>query len=449
MPNTRLVCGRDWDGNIQKIEDVMITGKGICSLVIRETDLDDKEIDSIVNLISNVTVEIIHLENCWARNTKRSATRLVTALGNCRDVRLSGSTFLSKFFLEPLIESATQLRKLCIREHLMVNQIEALSKGLVSNKLLHTLDLSRSCIDDFSCLAKGLQGACVEVLRLRSIGLRDRHLKELMKALESPSLASTVPSSMTLLESLDLSFNRLCNLKYIGKFLEKSDCNLTELLIGYQNLWQPSRNGRNIDISSITDALSKNKRLKILKLRRNELGNSDAILFATALAENNTLETLDLGENNISDKGVMALAEAARESRALKELNLKGNPFGISALYALLDVATKNHNIFFLGGNDENDSENSTTDKKEFILSQIRYQTALNRGGRKLFSHGYNENKRSGVAPLGLWPRVLERQTCADKLEGGVHESMRFDALYYLLREGSATLFSRQRPIAR
>ena len=98
--NTRLICGRDWDGNIQKLEDTEICNNDVCSLVIRETDLGEDEIDAIVDLLSKVTVDVIHLEDCWARNTDQSTIRLIVALGNCRDVRVSGSTFLSKSFLE-------------------------------------------------------------------------------------------------------------------------------------------------------------------------------------------------------------------------------------------------------------------------------------------------------------------------------------------------------------
>ena len=466
--NTRLICGRDWDGNIQKLEDTEISSNDVCSLVIRETDLDDDEIDSIVDLLSNVTVDIIHLEDCWARNTDQSTIRLVVALGNCRDVRVSGSTFLSKSFLESFLKSATQLKRLQIWDHLLVDQVEALSRGIASNRLLHTLDLSRSCIDDFFSLIEGLRGGCIKVLRLRSIGLQDRHLKKMLTALVSPLLAPTMTASQsslsssstpplssfspsptnaarTTLESLDISFNRLRNLDHIGKFLKRSDCNLKELFIGYQNLWQPSRNGGNIDISAITDALLHNARLIVLRLPRNELDDSDAIQFATALAENKTLESLDLSENNIHDKGVIALAETTRESRALKELNLKGNPFGSRASLALLDAATKNHNLFFLGDDDEDesDNDNDTTDEQGAIHSQIRYQTALNRGGRKLFSQGHNENSRSKFVPLGLWPLVLERQTSENKWEGSIYDSMRLDVLYYSLREGSTTFFCR------
>jgi len=84
--------------------------------------------------------------------------KLVEALGNCRDVRLSEHTFLSKFFLDDFLESAKHLKNLRIRDHLVVEQVEALSRGLASNKILHSLDLSRSRTTTFRFSPKDSRG---------------------------------------------------------------------------------------------------------------------------------------------------------------------------------------------------------------------------------------------------------------------------------------------------
>jgi len=447
--NIRLFCGRDCDGMVRKLEDAVTNSKTVSSLEIRETALEDDVIDSIVDLLSKGYVETIHLEDCSAHLNK-SAVRLVEALGNCRDVRLSESTFLSKFFLDSFLESATELKNLRIRDHLLVEQVEALSRGLASNKILHTLDLSRSRIADFSLLSEGLRRGCARRLKLRSIGLRDSHLSTLMEALELPppqSLSSSPPpnTTATALESLDLSFNWLRNLKCIGEFLKHPDCNLRELLVGYQNLWQPSNNGTNIDISEIANALAHNTTLITLKLPRNELTDSDAILLAVALAENPTLEILDLRENTIRNDGVAALAEAARHSRGLRQLYLRGNPFGIRASQSLLEAASYNFRLFFLTDN-KRDEHNYGENEQKTIDRKIRYQTSLNRGGRQLLVDGNHP-------PLALWPLVLERQTCVADFEGldekhtiadKTDPSMRTDVLYYLLKESSPIFFSPQ-----
>eukprot|EP00535_Pseudo-nitzschia_heimii_P004057 CAMPEP_0197182090 /NCGR_PEP_ID=MMETSP1423-20130617/6170_1 /TAXON_ID=476441 /ORGANISM="Pseudo-nitzschia heimii, Strain UNC1101" /LENGTH=509 /DNA_ID=CAMNT_0042632461 /DNA_START=94 /DNA_END=1620 /DNA_ORIENTATION=- len=457
MPATtkkfRLYCGRDCDGMIRKLEDATTNNKAVSSLEIRETTLEDDVINSIVDLLSTGSIKTIHLENCSA-HLNHSVLRLVQALGNCRDVRLSESTFLSKFFLETFLESAKQLKNLRIRDHLLVDQVEALSRGLTSNRMLHTLDLSRSRIDDFSVLAEGLRSGCARRLKLRSIGLQDHHLVTLMNAL----LPSSSSSSHSALESLDLSFNRLRNLKCIGEFLRHRNCRLKELMIGYQNLWQPSRRGvKNIDVSEIAAALIETgttdgggARLATLNLPRNELDDSDALLFAAVLrCERSALEVLDLRENGISDAGVEALAESARWSRGLRQLHLRGNRFGTRASRALLAAASTNFGLAVLadsgrGGEDED------------IHREIRYQTALNVGGRLLLRRRNDEQHdgESSCPPsLALWPLVLEKLTLRLDGEGiddkppaanRFEESLRIDVLHYLLKSCPA-IFGRER----
>ena len=458
MPATtkfRLFCGQDSDGMIRKLEDATINKRAVSSLEIRETALEDDVIDSIVNLLSKGSVTTIHLEDCSA-HLNHSVVRLVEALGNCRDVRLSESTFLSKFFLETFLESAKQLQNLRIRDHLLVDQVEALSRGLASNKMLHTLDLSRSRIDDFSVLAEGLRGGCAKRLKLRSIGLRDQHLVTLVNALESSSSSS---SRSSVLESLDLSFNRLRNLGCLGDFLRHPDCHLKELLVGYQNLWQPSRSGtKNIDVSGIAAALTESggcgsgTGLTTLQLPRNELDDSDALLLAEAVRSGRSaLEVLDLRENDISDTGAVALAESARSSPGLRQLHLRGNPSGTRASRALLGAVSTNFRLVAVVHGDNGRGE----EDDDRIHREIRYHTALNRGGRRLLLLGNNDRDPSssssspGPPPLALWPLVLEKQ--ASRREGEwIHEKqqttadhrcaegLRIDVLYYLLRYNPA-----------
>mmetsp|Transcript_21948 Transcript_21948/g.46292 ORF Transcript_21948/g.46292 Transcript_21948/m.46292 type:complete len:456 (-) Transcript_21948:248-1615(-) len=444
--NIRLFGGQDCGEMIFKLQDAMANNKTVSSLEIRETALDDDMIDSVVSLLSRGSVETIHLEDCSAHLNK-SVVRLVEALGNCEDVRLSEFTFLSRFFFETFLGSATKLKSLRIRDHLFVEQIVALSRGLAINRILHTLDLSYSRIDDFSILAEGLKGCCAKRLGLRSIGLRDDHLGLLMAALDSS--AGAVAQK---LESLDLSFNRLRNPSCIGDFLRSPDCHLRELLIGYQNLWQADYNGKNVDVTKIAQSLAVNTSLRTLGLRQNELGDTDALELATALEENFTLETLDLGENNVSDPGVLALANTARSSsRGLQRLNLRRNQFGTKASLALLEAASTNFRLLTIDSTDERRGRNI---QDERIHRQIRYHTALNRGGRELLLW------TEGPPPQALWPLVLAKQApwprrdetnggnnradCSSKRTSGL-DDMRIDVLYYLLKESPTTFFLSQK----
>lgn len=436
MSTIRLYCGRDTGEMVRKLEDALVNDKPVSSLEIRETVLEDDVIEAIVVLIWKGSVERIHLDDCGAYLNK-SAVRMARALGNCRHVRLSEPTFLSKFFLESFLASATKLKSLRIQDRLLVDQVEALSKGLRSNNTLHTLDLSRSRIDDFSILAEGLRGrGCVKKLKLRSIGLQDDHVAILMSSLESCPVE-------VVLESLDLSFNHLRNLASIGKFLRCPNCNLRELSIGFQNMWQTTTApNTNIDMTEIAKALKMNKTLITLKLPRNELSDSDAFAFATALIENSTLEVFDVRENNISDIGITRLAETARDSKALRRLHVLNNPFGTNGALALLEAASKNFKIDYI--------DHCKDDK---INKEIRYHTALNRGGRKFLLED---------PPLSLWPLVMEHCqyncNCLEEQEQYPTDSigigidfdvgieaakngidMRSDVLYYLLKESPTT----------
>eukprot|EP00536_Pseudo-nitzschia_multiseries_P012442 jgi/Psemu1/326824/estExt_fgenesh1_pg.C_4770007 len=444
MVTIRLYSGRDSDETVRKLEDAVENKKHVSSVEIRKTVLEEEVIEAIVNLVSNGSVETVHLDDCGA-HLNRSAVRIAEAIGKCKYVRLYESTFLSKFFLENLLVSATNLKSLRIQDYLLSEQVEALSKGLRSNDTLLTLDLSRSRIDNFSALAEGMRGACMRRLNLRSIGLQSHHATILLSSLEScPAL-----------ESLDLSFNHIRDVSSIGKFLRCPDCNLRELMIGYQNLWQ----GHRIDASEIAGALTINEGLKTLELPRNELDDSSATEFAAALASNSALETLDLRENNLSDAGVSALAASARASKGLRRLQLGDNAFGTIGLLALLDAASHNYNLVHLDDDNnnivegincdknENENEDENEDDDKYIRRQIHYHTTLNRDGRKLLLE---------EPPLGLWPRVMERcsrldgnrsaKTNARTLGIGIgieDTSLGADSLYYLLKANPALIARR------
>ncbi|MGK3757796.1 MAG: Ran GTPase-activating protein (RanGAP) involved in mRNA processing and transport [Bacillariaceae sp.] len=433
MSTIRLYYGRDSGEMIRKIEEALVDDNRpvVSAIEVRETVLEDDVIEAIVKLISSGSIESIQLDDCGAYLNK-SAVQMARALGACKHVRLSEPTFLTKFFLECFLVSATKLQSLRIQDRLLVEQVEALSNGLRSNNTLHTLDLSRSRIDDFSVLAEGLRGSCVKGIKLRSIGLRDTHVTTMMTSLEScPAL-----------ESLDLSFNHIRNLTTLGKFLRCADCNLRELSIGYQNVWQSP----NIDIGELAEALKVNKTLITLKLPRNKLIDSDAIIISMALMENSTLENLDVRENNFSDIGIIHLAKTARDnSKGLRKIYTSNNPFGKSGSLALLEAAATNFDLIHIDTNCKDDDR---------INKQIRYHIALNRGGRKLLL----ENP-----PLAIWPLAMERSQIhleeyyannsnnnniiddddddMDLETSSCDINMRSDVLYYLLKENPSTFF--------
>lgn len=430
MTTIRFYYGRDSNEIVRKLQDALADDKHVSSIEIRNTVLEEDVIDAVVNLVSKGYVETVHLYDCGAHLNK-SAMQIARALGNCKQVLLTQSTFLTKYFLESLLVPATKLLSLRIQDHLLVEQLEALSKGLMNNKTLHSLDLSRSRVDDVSLLAEGLRNTCIRRLQLRSIGLQDHSAAILISSLRScPTL-----------ESLDLSFNNLRCLSPIGKFLECPNCNLRDLRLGYQNLWQM----HTIDVSEISKALTVNSRLRTLKLPRNELDDSSAMKLNDALFQNSTLENLDLRDNNMSDLGVTLLAKAAMLSNGLRRLLVGDNSFGTKASIALLEAVSRNYNLIQIDGNRNLEVEH--------INKQIRYQATLNRGGRKLLVED---------ALIALWPLVLDGSrykmkktnkqrvhSYADVAFGATdpettsHDvgDLHADVLFYLTKEGSSTIF--------
>jgi Ran GTPase-activating protein (RanGAP) involved in mRNA processing and transport len=411
MSTIRLFYGRDTDEMKSRLEAALESDTIVSTLEVRETVLEDEVIDAIVNLIWKGNVETVQLDDCGAYLNKQSI-EMARALGNCKHVRLSEPTFLSKFFLERFLVSATKLESLQIQDRLLVEQVQALATGLKTNKTLHTLDLSRSRIADFSILADGLhENQTLKCIKLRSIGLHDDHAQTVVSALHShPNL-----------ESLDLSFNHLRSLTPFGGLLMSSECNLRELFIGFQNLWQTART----NISGFVQAIEGNVTLAVLALPKNKLDDQDIAMLATALAKNSTLEYLDMRENLLTDRGIICLAQLAKSSMGLRKIFVVKNPFGTDGSLALLEAASTNHNIFHMD-----------VCTKDSIHKLIRYHTALNRGGRRLLM----ENP-----PLGLWPLAMERANKIDwdenstlylGQESGSLVNPRVDVLYHFLQKG-------------
>ena len=78
-------------------------------------------------------------------------------------------------------------------------------------------------------------------------------------------------------------------------------------------------------IKALAEVLKTNTTLTELDLRRNFIGNEEAIVLAEALKINKTLVKLNLSENNIGNEGAKALAEALKTNRTLINLNLETN----------------------------------------------------------------------------------------------------------------------------
>lgn len=364
----------------------------IVTLEVRETVLDEAVIAAIADFLIQRNVETVHLDDCGAR-LNGQAVRMARALGQVKNVRLSEPTFLSQFFLDSMLLSSSTLETLRLQDNLDCRQLQALSSGLVATTCLRSLDLSRSRIDSFDILAKGLKGnSSLQQLKLRSLGIGDHHMVCIVTAI------GTHPS----LTSIDMSFNHCRQTSELAKFLfNKSRTTvvgvppINELDMGYQNVWQAPK----MNLSSLFDALEGNIPLRCLSLPRSKLDDDDARLLSKAISSNVHLEVLDIRENKIYDAGMESIGTALSKcTSSLQRINVMTNPFGKVGADALLDASKKNYRIIKIDIN--------INDNHVLLTDQIRYYTALNRGGRKLLCE---KN-----LPLSLWPHALERVNSID-----------------------------------
>lgn len=204
MSTLRLYYGRDSDEMIQLLKHAQHRTVAVTRLEVRETVLDEQVVEAIIQLLLSSPIEVVQLDDCGAYFNEQTI-QLAETLGRIRSLRLSEPTFLSKFFLDRLLISATNLTHLRIQGHLERDQMMSLAEGLKENRTLHTLDLSRSRVGDFSSLSDGMrQNSTLKSLKLRSIGLRDENITELLQSLEDHSQLESIDVSLYLTIALAL-----------------------------------------------------------------------------------------------------------------------------------------------------------------------------------------------------------------------------------------------------
>ena len=203
MSTLRLYYGRGSHEMIRMLQQARERTAAVTRIEVRETVLDEQVVEALIELLLSSPVEVVQLDDCGAY-LNNNTIRLAEALGGIRSLRLSEPTFLSQFFLDKLLISATNLTQLRIQGHLERNQMLSLAEGLRENTSLELLDLSRSRVEDFSSLSDGMRGnSTLKSLKLRSIGLRDENVRELLQSLEEhPQL-----------ESIDVSLNIVLTLQ--------------------------------------------------------------------------------------------------------------------------------------------------------------------------------------------------------------------------------------------
>ncbi|XP_050927244.1 NACHT, LRR and PYD domains-containing protein 12 isoform X3 [Lates calcarifer] len=291
--------------------------------------------------------------------------RLLPAVRNCRDARLSGcglSEQHCKVLSSALMSNPSHLRGLDLSEndYLLDSGVKLLSVGLQSPNCrleilrLKNCSLSESCCDSLASALKSPSSQLRELDLSNNNYLKDSGVEILSAGLESPHcrletlrlsccrlsesccahLASAIKSNPSHMRELDLSknklkdlgVNRLCaalgNPQCQLKTLRLDRCGLTENCCTAlaSTLKSNPSSLRELELSSndlqdagvkllCTGLESPHCRLEALRLRSCWLSESCCASLASALMSNpSSLRELDLGENDLQDSGVEQLS---------------------------------------------------------------------------------------------------------------------------------------------
>jgi len=193
---------------------------------------------------------------------------------------------------------------------------------------------------------------------------------------------------------------------------------------------------------TFTDALARNKSLKILNLYNNKIGVEGAKRLAKAISINKTLEQLNLEGAEIGDEGVKHLAAALTGNSKLEVLILRGNNIGDDGAVDLATslVINTSLRVLLLGENNVSDAgADKLADLIEYNLAidqimldgnkvsnimELKIRNALGKPSRK-------KSQEVQVLPKWLFQNILARKDT---------EIAKQDAAIKTLKDGYASL---------
>ncbi|XP_034732237.1 NACHT, LRR and PYD domains-containing protein 3-like isoform X1 [Etheostoma cragini] len=250
--------------------------------------------------------------------------RLLQAVRNCRDARLSGCGFSEKHcevLSSALMSNPSHLRELDLSEndYLLDSGVKLLSVGLGSQNCrlkilrLKNCSLSDGCCDSLASALKSTSSSLRELDLSNNNYLKDSGVTLLSTGLESPHCR---------LETLRLSSCRLSETccAHLALAMKSNPSHLSELDLSQNKV-------KDLGVTMLSPALeSPQCRLKCLRLNRCGLTeNCCTSLASTFKSNHSSLRELELSNNDLQDSGVKFLCAGLESPHCgLEALRLRG-----------------------------------------------------------------------------------------------------------------------------
>jgi Ran GTPase-activating protein (RanGAP) involved in mRNA processing and transport len=161
-------------------------------------------------------------------------------------------------------------------------------------------------------------------------------------------VSAFISSKNSKLESLDIGVNEITcvGIEKISTLLFPQLQNSLKVLILSKNKIYDD------GAKYIADALNSYlKRLEILRLSNNYIGNKGAIDLAKAISDHERLEVVKMNANVMYDDGALEIAKCLSNNKSLKKFYLQDNVFTLNAILAIANAVKNNTRLKLLSVN--------------------------------------------------------------------------------------------------